>query len=450
MRRNATNGIIGRTAGTEKTVLTPSDFTYLGAVGIPLTEPPQGANNFAYQKGGLACRYVGADLHIFITGKQQNGGATPETNELIYNATPTTNLAALNRCTWYRQWPDIFNGGLAVSDSNGAINFGLLWDGEKLIYSFSAWYSGEYCRALGACTFNGTTSSTSYGPWRPTCHSKQVNGLPGLIPERHRSAFGGRNCYGGGVNASINNLNTWGFGFEAYSSANMLSLPADSLTVDTERSISTQRVMFADAASPMTRAATAQKCDRGVPETGYSCVAGPTTIYDPTTSWTYIDGAAGSCWIDNETKHGLVYIGSLVDRVNDATFRTNNYNGDNIPHYWYSLSGINCCHSHVTTGNGTGPHTPSSVPQMWIYDPATILSAAASTITPYQAANTPATSHKHLYDYSSNFRYESSIPYGISCCYDSVSRLFFISWSDAEYLDPYASVPLIYVFQVAA
>lgn len=208
--------------------------------------------------------------------------------------------------------------------------------------------------------------------------------------------------------------------------------------------------MHATIGNKMTRAATWQNCLHGDPNQNYGCGTGPITVYDPSPLWCETDTVGGAVWIDNATKHGIVYLSTMVDRVNDAAFRTNNYAGGDIPHEWYSIQYVDCCHGHKSTGEGTGPHTPSVVPQLWIYDPATILSSAAGSITTLQAANTPATSHKHLRDYSTNFPFITTEPYRLNCCYDHNSRLFFVCWGNVDPVDPpYAYYPEIHVFEVA-
>jgi hypothetical protein len=243
---------------------------------------------------------------------------------------------------------------------------------------------------------------------------------------------------------------------EVYDSTNLLSTPADSISATTERSITTQSIMTATLTDKMDRAATWQKCDHGDPEQGYACNTGSTTIYDPTGLWCETDSVGGVVWIDNATKHGIVYLSNLVDQVNTEvhpTFATTYYGGDVLPHEWYGLQDANCCHGHFHgNGQGTGPKAPSVVPQIWIYDPATILLAAAGSITPLACANTPATSHKHLNDYSQNFPVVMGVPYQLNCTYDPVSRLLFMTFGFAELAnqgDPFPTLPVVHVFEVA-
>lgn len=439
-----------------KAVLTQADFTYLGIVKVPLTDSNGVTTRWDYAHGGIACRYVGPDLHLFISGRAVVGDTYPAICELIYDKTPNTTMSSAQRLSWYHNWGQCYGSdGLSVIDSNGSIQFGLNWDGEKLLWGFGPYYSSETSRSIGAVTFNGTSSSTPYGPWRPTCNPKQTNGPMFNIPSRHQAAFGGKNMFSAGVNSSIQATNTWGNGMEAYNSLNLLSTAADSISITSQRSITTQSIMTATLADKMQRASTWQKCDRGDPNQGYSCIAGPTTIYSPTGLWCETDSVGGVVWIDNTTKHGIVYLSNLVDAVNASihpTFAATNYNGDTIPHEWYSIADVNCCHGHTSLGTGTGPHAPSIVPQLWIYDPATILSAAAGTITPLAAANTYATRHKHLNDYSQNFPIVMGAPYQLNCTYDHVSRLLFMTFGFAELAnlgDPFPTLPVVHVFEVA-
>jgi hypothetical protein len=269
------------------------------------------------------------------------------------------------------------------------------------------------------------------------------------IPAEYQSNFGGRNILIGGIAQAINAVNTWGISLYAFDSSDLVGAAADSLADTNDRSISTLEIMKSPVDAKMLRDATCQECFRGTGENNYDCTLGPSNVLAAVTEPSSLDSFEGANWINNTTKHGIVFIGNLVDRVNDAAYRAEHYNGDNLPHFWYSREGVECCHGHTSYFDGTGPHTSSAVPQIWIYNPETALQAAAGTITATQAVNSPTTKHKHLYEMHPNFPYHWA-GYDIGGgCYDPVDRLFFIAQANYDTESQFEDLPVIHVFQVA-
>jgi hypothetical protein len=354
--------------------------------------------------------------------------------------------------TIYKDWGNIYDNKAKIAGDYPdwvQIN-GFSWDADNdaLIWAYGAVYDAQYHPTICATRFNGTSSFTTWGSLRTTAYSKQSNGHLCSIPSRHRSTFGGRNTLVGGYNTSINAGNTFGFSAQAFNAATLIGCTPDSLTDTTQKSLSSTEVMQSFRTDPMNRDPTCQRCLIGDASTGYSCEIGPTTIFPPDTTMTDNDSGVGICWIDNTTKHGVVNVGSFVDAIKDAGQRAIQYNGDSIPHYWYGPAGRNCCHGHLTSGDGTGPHAASTIPQMWIYDPQLYLDVANGIRTSKDIANMPATKHRHFYEWSTTMPYFQTSNQCGGGFYDPVDRLFFIVIHSQDYT-VFEPQPVLHVFQVA-
>jgi len=431
-----------------RTVLTPADLTYLGVVRVPLdasTNNPDGGIRFGYSNGqGISGRYVDGVLHLFMTMSQAYPWRGPVI-ELVYDKTPDPVKTSAGRLSTYKVWGAIQE--LTVKDSNGARIHALHWDEDlqALFYTFDAYYSVEQNRTIGAVTFTGTTSYTRYGPWRTTSNKRQTNGPIVTIPPDARASFGGHAKLSVGCANSINAINTWGHSLYSWDATNILSVPESDFTNEKEYGIETTGRMQADYTTRMQRAATYKTCTYA--NANYNCADG-VTLSGPQSTCSQLDTANGAVWIDTSTKHGIVFMSMMVDVVDDAAFVAAKYGGDTHPHVFYSTY-KNCCHGQDKGVNsGTGPHTPSLVPQFWIYDPATAIAGATGAITPYQAANTPSTSHKHLYDYHANFKKDSGY-YAAGLFFDPVSRLLFMPDTFQDSGSQHEAIPVIHVFQVA-
>ncbi len=440
LHRSSFVGGSSAVSSSSRSVLSTSDFTYLGSAFVPLDTT---GVRFGYSYGtSITTRRIGGDLHVFMSMAHAGEPVVGKVCEMVYEGVG-------QRMSVYKAWGDIFGDKRTITDVNGVHQFGLNWDGEKLLWSFGPYYSDEHSRTIGATTFNGTSSHSSYGSWRTQCHAKQSNGFMLNIPSDKQSLFGGHTHMIGGISTSINVLNTWGHSLNSFSSANLLSNAADSVSDTGDVSIPTTEIMTANLSNKMLRDPTWQKCTKTLTGSGYTCDS--PTLEDPVGVVSDIDMANGAAWIQNTTKHGIVFCSVMVDRINDPAFRTAHYNGGNLPHTWYSTEGDPCCHGHTALIPGTGPHTPSLVPQIWIYDPDDL---SDSGLTPIQRANNPVHKHKHLWEMT--LGHPNEIPktmdyyYYTGCAYDPVDRLLFVAISQQDTFSQFEDIPIVHVFQVAA
>lgn len=429
---------------TGKSMLSPNDFTYLGAVKLPLNS---GGIRFGYSYGStITTRRVNGKIHIFFCMSQAGEQVPAKLCELVYDQKPSKNLSSAKRLSIFKNWGDIYGNGRAIKDPNGIRHLGIHWDGEKLMWSWGPMYSGDHERSIGATEFIGETEFRSYGPWRTTCHAKQSNSYMTTIPIMYRPLFAGRNLLIGGTQTSINALSTWGHSLHAFSSENLRDLPQDSLTNNKSRSISTLEVMHANMRNKMVRNPTWQPCAKDPASEGYTCIN--PRLFPPSNLVSEIDTGYGCQWIDNIQKHGIVFVSSMVDKVNDRNYRADHYNGDELPHCWYATANSTCCHGHTAFFEGTGPHTSSYVPQLWIYNPQTLVDSIQGRITPLDAANSPDHKHCHLYEFHENIPKNVEM-YAVGCAYEQQSRLLFIPIANQETNAQTEPLPIIHVFEVA-
>lgn len=452
------SGGIGRVGGGAgggggaRTVINPAtDITYLGLLRLPGDNNAGNANGgvrFGYaQAQSISGRYVNGALHLFLSMSQADNYRGPVC-EVVY-ATPNPVLSSAPRLSIYKTWGQIQNYDIINDYQAGAPGprgHALHWDEDvqALFYTYDAYYHSEHNCTIGAVTFNGTTSYTRYGPWRTTSPKRQTNGNIVSIPAAYQSALGGAKKLSIGTPNSLNELNTWGHSLYSWDSTGILSVPASSIATESDQAITTTPVMRADYNNKMQRAATYKDCSYN-DLANYDCAAG-TTLTGLQGVVSQVDMALGAVWINNTTKHGILFLDLMADRSSKADWRTARYAGDEYPHVFYSTY-KNCCHGQDKGWNGgTGPHCPTTIPQFWVYDPDVLTN---SGLTPYQRANTPAHSHYHLSNYTDTF-YEDANFYGMGMWYDQVSRLLFVY--DAVYVETgvqFEGIPTIKVFQVA-
>ena len=130
---------------TGRTVLTPADFTYLGAATLPLDT--NGQTRFGYSTGALSGRVVDGAIHLFITGAQADTGWMDPVYEVAWHGAGT-------RCTLVTNWGDVTMGTRVSAAGNPCPLHGLLWDEEsaRLLWTYMDQYNvgGSHDPSLGA------------------------------------------------------------------------------------------------------------------------------------------------------------------------------------------------------------------------------------------------------------------------------------------------------------
>ena len=191
----------GETGG--RSVLTSSDFTYLGLFRLPWAYPQP----FSYSRGAMTRRADNG--HFIVAGGTASGIAVSEMP--IEIAAPTspaygTNLATAPVATVVREWGDVYDtvtnennkrhirpdAGTGGSESPGW-TFGFHWYNGQLYWTFTSNYMAFYYNtSLGTSVLNdGDGSHTSYGPWRGSLFpNKGLNGVMTDVPAWFQSAYG--------------------------------------------------------------------------------------------------------------------------------------------------------------------------------------------------------------------------------------------------------------------
>lgn len=156
-----------------RSLLTASDFTYLGAFRPPYTAAGQ---DTSYSNGGFTHRYVSGSLRLMAISHAYTDGAVYE----FAPATPTipsdqNSLSSYPQASVSRTWGDVYGGKKVTSeypsgDGHLEVN-GLYWDAvaSRLYWNYGKNYAaGASDPCFGFSTLDdGTGSIASYGPWRP-------------------------------------------------------------------------------------------------------------------------------------------------------------------------------------------------------------------------------------------------------------------------------------------
>jgi hypothetical protein len=139
-----------------KTVLSNSDFTYVGA----FTANVDGMN--APYQLGLTIRYVSGDLRLYT---MQSAGSNR--NHLFEMSVPALNQSApFNSATLTNDYGDITSGNMVIQTAGGGTTYiyGLYWDpvDERIYWA----YQNNYCVAVGcpqnACLGYSTLDDTTH------------------------------------------------------------------------------------------------------------------------------------------------------------------------------------------------------------------------------------------------------------------------------------------------
>lgn len=418
-------------------LLSPSDLNYRGFFLLPAD--PDGTR-FGWSNGALACRNVGGEPRVFITGAHPNGDYV---YEVAYPGTVGSTAAAAPRAAMVRAWGDIYQGRrLNDRSSLGPITKGLLWSNGALWWSYGGEYNvaGIHDPSIGASFLNDSTGAVSaFGPWRTSEHSQRTRGYMVNVPGGFSSQYvGGRSIAVGAPPTSGNSSSPMGAWLSALATLNPATTPAD-FVGDTHVTIGCQNLIAHDVYSPMSRPAGSR----------YRVCNGGNLSSDPTfknsvgTDMVAFDSITAAAWVQTSTKEGLVMFGQIADVVPGMT-----YPNDTMPHMWYGTEGTPCPHGHTSTiGSGTGPKCASMVPYAWIFDPATLAMSAQGALAPQGVSESVAVP---LHSLAPGIKYPVAENYALGgACFDPVSGLLFLSEVQADtYTNRYEPRPVIHVFDM--
>ncbi|MEI8082631.1 MAG: hypothetical protein WCI74_12375, partial [Actinomycetes bacterium] len=341
---------------TSKTVVRDADFEYLGAFAMPVEVGCGGWQSY-YPSAGLAVRRVDGQLRFLSGAHVYSGG-------LIYE----TNYPGLSQTTG--SWPeatvvgqpcDIYGGRKRLGADPEPFGFedethGLFWDDRtnRLYWSFGHYYNGDRSNdnVLGYSTLGA--DGAAYGPWRSVdgnvTHSQRVRGGALAIPDAFANTYLGGRSLGIGFGGYYSIIGPGSMGPTLYA----INQPSgDGGTFD-------PMVLIEHPAD----FSLAQNW--AVRPTNYwidsiDWALGPTADRGYWAPADWIGGAA--VWIDEPTKHGLLYFAEL------------------------GLGRIAYEFGTITT-QGTAPY-------WYIYDPANIAEVALGTRRPDAVIPTEVAPHRY-------------------------------------------------------
>jgi hypothetical protein len=444
---------------TGRTVLTPADFTYLGAATLPLDT--NGQTRFGYSTGALSGRVVNGAVHLFITGAQADTGWMDPVYEVAWHGAGT-------RCTLVMNWGDITQGTRVSAAGNPCPLHGLLWDeaSARLLWAYMDQYNvgGSHDPSLGASQLlpSGVIAS---GPWRMNDHCARVGGYLVTLPDALAQVLGGKRFGAGAPIGSGNASSAWG----AYLSA--FALPPAGTPADT--TIPTRNLIYADIDNRQPRADDVDECGwthygerdsqgaepqfnpvqdgRGCTVNGELCGV----QYGPFTTFTPVDSLSAAAFVSGAQKHGLVLIGQLARTI---AAHAAEYGALGRCHVWYGPaqqygSEKLCAHGQNDTRYGstaTGPGVTTMQSSLFIYDPDDLAKAGQGACSPVllppttDAADLSQVAHRGT-------PFPQLVSYGIctfgGAWWEPASQTLFVSECHAEWQGEWR--PVVHAFQVA-
>lgn len=441
MRQLYRSGIVSRSSGTpvvsDKTLLSASDFTYIGKFYTPGTEV---GGEMHFSRGQMAMKRVGGTHRFWMIGNNDHQRiytfdrvASEQTATIIDTYQPTW----LEKCL--------------IKDELDFVRISSIqWLGDQFWMAYTTGYEGtSHNPSYLYIEFNeANDTSTTYGPWGITnLHSGFSAGALHHVPEWFQTAY----SVGSVLNVSRQTVQrgSSSHGVSCYA----LDLPSDPTTdaADTldgpPYTIMCSKLAEGTISAPMARPWQPEVifCRN----TTYDPVAdrmgafwnGSTSQAAGSVSLDWVDSAV---WVDNATKHGVVSVGQWLDKLAGETYPT-----DDMPHAWYG-PGI-CVHGHDSYPTGyeaTGPGTSELVSFMWITDPEELALGVTSAKPLHEVVPTHTFKLSEIQDYNLGDKRQNLYQFG-GMCYDPVDRLLFISVR-LRYTNPYNHyVPYIMVFQVA-
>jgi hypothetical protein len=391
---------------TARSVIGPSDITYLGAIRMPAS-----GVDTTYAAGGLTGRVVNGRVRLFLYGSSV---ATPR--DQIYEiedpgAGYSTDYTQAPRATLVTTWGDVYHGKRTSWDAQGAPvdltptiePYGLYWnEGTQLLYwTYYDNYNVSHRKdwGLGATSLDNPAngSSTAYGPWRAVAKDADNNQYYG--PWRCGYLFsnpldGSMMC--GSTLMSGNSGSPWGpdaFGGRPWPTA---ATPGGPGTPDLQlpsRYLEHYFMGNTDSGNYVDQNGVVHGHLRAMRRTNEqpiweSAAASNVLSANPALnggvgSWSNADTTEGGIWLELTNKHAVIFVGTLagspVQNPSDCV---------NASHTWYSNAGVHppigaCSHGCPPPVQVTGVVTTAAFPAFMIYDPDQMLAVRNGSIPDY-------------------------------------------------------------------
>jgi len=431
-----TRELSGRTSTrpSPRTLLTSSDFTYLGRFFFPGSI----TGEFHFGLGHFAAKYVGGNLRFYSKGNAGGGNQTYSFENPGYDNTASIITSYSN--------DQLFGSPskLLIADKGDNVEYCSFWfDAEGVLWTtYSTEYEGTNHNpcfvASELSDAPGVGTAKAYGPWRCTLHSGMSAGCLSAVPTWFRNAYD----FDPVINVSgmrvQNGSSSWGMSIQS------ITLPALGATPDpvsnqAVHSIISRLLAHHPITNKEPRIANYDVCD------GYTAAA----PFRASQEWGGnangpLDWVDQAIWIDNGKKHGIVGLGQWCDAIPGVTYP----NGDVRPHNWYGPD--TCAHGHVATPlyQGTGPACSSVVDMLFISDPmeAVAVKNGEKAATSNNIAS--STNMNRLRNYPFSSKRETLDKVG-GMFFDTKTGLLYVSVKLSYQNAIGHAVPFMMVFQIA-
>lgn len=440
MRHFHRSGIVSRSAGqsasTEKTLLSASDFQYLGEFYTPTTEA---GGEFHFSRGFFSIQRVGGTQRFWMQGNQSFARI------YVFDRVGFGQTASI-RNTFEATWTDKV---LIKNEADTSRMSSMAWIDDQLWLVYTTAYEGTSHNpsyiAIDPNEANNTL--TSYGPWGVTnVHSGYTAGSLSKIPQWFQTQYntGSVMC----ISRQTVQRGNSSHGVSCYA----MNLPAKTAPADTlsgpPYTITAQKMAEGTITNPMAR------------PTQPEVIICRNDSYDPVADrmgafWNgseedipaavSLDWVDSGVWIDGESKHGIVAVGQWVDKIAGDTYPV-----DTMPHAWYG-PGV-CIHGHDGTPHGyegNGPSTAGLASYMWITDPVVLGEGITGQRPLHECVPTHSIKMSQIEDYPHGDRRVHNYEFG-GVAYDPVDKLMFVSVKLRHQNQWGHLVPKIMVFSVNA
>jgi len=315
--------IPGAWATTAKTLLTQSDFTYLGAFNMPTNIPGGGDGNYA---AGFALRHVNGELHAFSVAWSPGN--------FFEVKVPAPSLSNPPQAVFLRNWGDMTGGKMVDFNAAGftAIT-GLHVDEQssppRLYFAGQDGYNS--CCANSNPAFGYATINDDQGNFTPIAayllsgHSSKQAGsclldVPQDFADTYLNANGSRRMVAGcGGYFSVANSGPASIG----PALTAFAPPTGQATLSTLTSTNLVGYDFTMSTGP------------NIDRPNRNPLNTITQSFDnwPNTKWTWADYLKQAAWIDTGTKHGVIFFPTMGQ--NNVYYLSSSLQADNAAHYWY-------------------------------------------------------------------------------------------------------------------
>jgi hypothetical protein len=429
---------------SNKRVLGPADFRYLGAMRVPAANV-----DMSQSQGLLTGRRVDGRVQLLMVGGRNIGDPVYEFADAgSYHADP----AQAPRMPLVRNWGNVYGTARKSWTSTGEERLGAPDDPYRymgalhynaatdlLYWSYYDAYNvariEDWC--LGATRLS-TAGPVAFGPWRPSGGDRK--GPWRCISLAQHPVTGELLCGSRLLSGNIGSPwgpDLWAGPFPTSNTPSGFGAP----------DISVQKYL---TYYPMIGSINADGSYQGPQKTFrrpgdylFEPIVGDATLttINPLRnggvgSWTDLDTINGAAWLDLPDAHGVVFIGKLASE-----------------HVWYRSVGqgnVNCTHGVASPIDVTGPVSTDAYPVMVFYDPRDLDAVRVGSRVDYTIEPTSIVNAQSRFGLATAPIREVGTAKSLGGCYfDQPTRKLYVAAAQADPTIGGLLNPLVHVFQVA-